>query len=41
MNPDDVEDLGLDFTVSDSIFGAQRTYNLLPGGSVINVTGVQ
>ncbi len=36
-----MEDLGLDFTVTDSVLGAAKTVDLVPGGSAITVNGVR
>eukprot|EP00750_Incisomonas_marina_P014536 INCI17683.1.p1 GENE.INCI17683.1~~INCI17683.1.p1 ORF type:complete len:1159 (+),score=184.34 INCI17683.1:231-3707(+) len=40
MDPEDIEDMGLDFTVSDSTLGKQTVVDLVPGGSHITVNGV-
>ena len=41
MDPEDVEDMSLDFTVTDTALGVNKTLNLLPGGAGIAVTGVR
>ena len=41
VDADDVDDLGLDFTIADTSLGQSNHINLVPGGSAITVTAVR